>query len=171
MSPTPIRSVRDTYKKCQHPSYRASAASLRQRESHKRTLPRRAWEEGDGMRIPPPSKNTFHNSLRGAIPAAKVSILLSNPLYQGLETIYCYFVCCMLSLLSFVSIATSSSFTLTSLFYFNIALFLLLRHPVLFLRHPEQSRRVSEHLIRHLELVERSLRCGRDDVGRHRKSG
>ena len=159
-----MESVGDTSYTCQN-------SSSDKGNPTKECFPAVLGKKGTGCVFRPPSKNTFHNSLRGAIPAAKVSILLSNPLYQGLETIYCYFVCCMLSLLSFVSISTSSSFTLTSLFYFNVALFLLLRHPVLFLRHPEQSRRVSEHLIRHLELVERSLRCGRDDVGRHRKSG
>ena len=154
-------SVGDTSYTCQRHFLYLSKLLLRQREFHKRMLPRRVGKRRGRDAYSAPSKNTFY-TLIGRIPAARTSISSVKSTMSGIETIYCYFVCCMLSLLSFVSISTSSSFTLTSLFYFNVALFLLLRHPVLFLRHPEQSRRVSEHLIRHLELVEISLRCSRD---------
>ena len=151
MSLTLIGSVGDTYGKCRgHFLYLSTTLpipvktlpqtkGIPQKNASPPCLERRGRDAYSA-----PSKNTFYTLIVGRIPAARTSISSVKSTMSGIETIYCYFVCCMLSLLSFVSISTSSSFTLTSLFYFNIALFLLLRHPVLFLRHPEQSRRVSQ---------------------------
>ena len=116
-------SVGDTSYTCQRHFLYLSKLLLRQRESHKRMLPRRVGKRRGRDAYSAPSKNTFY-TLIGRIPAARTSISSVKSTMSGIETIYCYFVCCMLSLLClFLYLRHPICLILTvTLFYFYVTL-------------------------------------------------
>ncbi len=86
-------------------------------------LPRRVGKRRGRDAYSAPSKNTFY-TLIGRIPAARTSISSVKSTMSGIETIYCYFVCCMLFLLClFLYLRYPICLILTvTLFYFYVTL-------------------------------------------------